>query len=99
MWKGPDVFEQADLSCYKGVPLSLIWNLSAANVLENSFPLVNTCYKTIEGSKEKIKWMAEAVAPMCSVKRCSYKFCNKHRKISVSQFLLNKVISLKPAIL
>ena len=40
MWKGPNVFELADLSCYKGVSLSLIWNLSAANVLENLFPLV-----------------------------------------------------------
>ena len=37
IWKGPNAFELADVSCYKRVPSSLIWNLTAANVLEIYF--------------------------------------------------------------
>ena len=35
IWKGSNAFELVDVSYYKGVPLSLTKNLSAANVLEN----------------------------------------------------------------
>ena len=35
IWKGPNVFELADVFYYKGVPLSLTRNLSDNNVLEN----------------------------------------------------------------
>ena len=35
--------------------------------------------------KKNIMWMAEAVTRMCSIKRCSYKFCNIKRKISVPE--------------
>ena len=34
-WKSPNAFELADVSYYKGVPLSLTRYLSAANILKS----------------------------------------------------------------
>ena len=47
--KDPDSSEVADIHYYKGVPLSLTWNLSAANVWRFMVKLVIFFVKSVEG--------------------------------------------------
>ena len=41
--------------------------------------------------------MADTVARMRYMERCSEKFCNIHRNISAPESLLNKVVCIQPA--